>query len=218
MSQSQGKMQRAQFPLAAATRQFSLPSEAITSPQYVKHRSVMPSSGKYPFISPDAFVAPSATVLGDVKVNSQTSIWYNAVVMGDKNEVKVGSMVSIGDRVVIKTCSHLPSGFPAVVDIRKGTTIGAGSVLSSCTVLEGCIVGENCVVLEGALVEPGVTLAPGTVVPPGRRIPANQHWAGNPAEFVADGAAGVEKAKREVEMAAEHADEFLPMNSVPLNV
>jgi len=175
----------------------------------------MPANGHYPFISSDAFIAPSATVLGDVKVNSQVSVWYNAVVLGDKNEVKVGSKVSIGDRVVIKTCSHLPSGFPAVVDIRKESTIGAGSTLVSCTILEGCIIGEGCVILEGALVEAGATLSPGTVVPPGRRIPANQHWAGNPAEFVADGAAGLDKAKREVEMAMEHADEFLPVNTVP---
>eukprot|EP00621_Florenciella_sp_RCC1693_P008745 CAMPEP_0182531182 /NCGR_PEP_ID=MMETSP1323-20130603/8155_1 /TAXON_ID=236787 /ORGANISM="Florenciella parvula, Strain RCC1693" /LENGTH=233 /DNA_ID=CAMNT_0024740683 /DNA_START=8 /DNA_END=709 /DNA_ORIENTATION=- len=187
------------------------------------HRTSMPHVSEtalggqnHPMIQPDVFVAPSATVVGDVQINFGASVWYNAVIRGDKNQVKVGAKASVGDRVSVSTVASLDSGFPAICDIGYDTVIGSGSSLVSCTVMPGATIGENCVILEGALVEAKATVLPGSVVPPGRRVPAGQIWGGNPVEYVGEndpehGNEGV--VESESLMAADHIDEFLPINT-----
>jgi len=187
----------------------------------------MPFKETYSLVANDVFVAPSATVVGDVQLHDGSSVWYNAVIRGDLNKVKVCRNAVVGDRVTITTAASLESGFPAVVEVGQGATIGAGSALKSCIVMEDAIIGENCVIGEGALVEAGAEVGPGSVVPPGRLVPAGERWAGNPVAFVGKAALpndifadSAEKGQQKwggkaaaSYDAARHADEFLPYNT-----
>ena len=100
-----------------------------------------------------------------------SSVWYNSVVRGDINSVRVGKFVCIGDNTVVHTAASLPTGMPAGVTIGNNTTIGARCTLYSCQIEEDVMIGDRCVILEGAKIEKGAQLAPGSVVPPGRLIP-----------------------------------------------
>jgi gamma-carbonic anhydrase len=124
------------------------PLSTNAAPKALKHRPVMPFNGVYPAVAPDAFIAPSATVIGNVELNYASSVWYNAVVRGDKNKVTIGHSSVVGDRVTITTASSLDSGFPAVCEIEGNVIIGSGSSLRSCTILEGAKIGENCTICE----------------------------------------------------------------------
>ena len=108
----------------------------------------MPLEGKYGKVAPDAFIAPSAAVVGDVEIHDGASVWYNAVVRGDKNSVKVGPGSSIGDRASLSTCESLDSGFPASLTVGSNVYVGTGATLVSCIVESNTVIGENSVVLE----------------------------------------------------------------------
>jgi len=171
--------------------------------------------GAKPFKANDSFVAPSASVIGNVDCWDKSSVWYGAVVRGDNNYVQVGFQSSIGDRAVVNTVSSLSNGFPSTCKIGHYCTVGAGSVLTSCVVENNAFIGDGCVVGEGALVESFAYLEPGTVVPPYTRIPAGEKWGGNPASFVskvdAEDKGHIEKITNDtIEQAYEHIAEYLP--------
>lgn len=101
------------------------------------------------------WVAPSATVIGEVVIGPFSSIWYNSVVRGDINRVDIGQFTSVGDNCVIHTAAALPTGMPAKVSIHNNVTIGAGSTIYSCEILDDVYIGEKCVIMEGAKLEAG---------------------------------------------------------------
>lgn len=150
-----------------------------------KHRIKLPLYDLMPRFD-NNWVAPNATVIGEVAVDKWASVWYNSVVRGDINRVTIGSFTSIGDNCVIHTAAALPTGMSAHCVIGKNCTIGAGSTLYSCHVEDDVVIGEKSVVLEGSRIEKGAQLAAGSVVPPGRLIPTKQLWGGNPVVFIKD--------------------------------
>ena len=150
-----------------------------------KHRMRLPLYDLMPRFD-NNWVAPNATVVGEVAVHKWASIWYNSVIRGDINRVTIGSFTSIGDNCVVHTAAALPTGMSAAVEIGNNCTIGAGSTLYSCHIEDDVVIGEKSVVLEGARIEKGAQLAAGSVVPPGRLIPTKQLWGGNPVVFIKD--------------------------------
>eukprot|EP00613_Pedinella_sp_CCMP2098_P068365 CAMPEP_0171904570 /NCGR_PEP_ID=MMETSP0993-20121228/4213_1 /TAXON_ID=483369 /ORGANISM="non described non described, Strain CCMP2098" /LENGTH=219 /DNA_ID=CAMNT_0012535525 /DNA_START=23 /DNA_END=682 /DNA_ORIENTATION=+ len=197
-----------------AARSFSSAPSVAGPENLLKHRSSMPAEGKYPLIGPDVFVAPSATVVGDVELFDGCSVWYNAVIRADQAKVQVGFESVIGERVTITTAASLESGFPADVRIEQWVTVGAGSALRSCIVEYMASIGENCVIGEGAVIEEGAEVGAGSVVPPGRLVPAGEHWAGNPVAYVGKARSNVALRKEQGFIAHDHYMEFLPNNTV----
>lgn len=150
-----------------------------------KHR---PIYNLYEF-SPDflnCFIAPNATVLGEVVIDDFVSIWFNCVIRGDINKVTIGELTSIGDHTVISTVNSLPTGLPAVVLIGQNCIIQNKCSLVSCILEDRVFIGHGSVVLEGSRIENGAVVLANSVVPPGRIIPSNQIWGGNPARYVRD--------------------------------
>eukprot|EP00357_Protocruzia_adherens_P023838 CAMPEP_0115002892 /NCGR_PEP_ID=MMETSP0216-20121206/18272_1 /TAXON_ID=223996 /ORGANISM="Protocruzia adherens, Strain Boccale" /LENGTH=202 /DNA_ID=CAMNT_0002368565 /DNA_START=154 /DNA_END=762 /DNA_ORIENTATION=+ len=133
-----------------------------------------------------AYVAPSATIVGDVLIGDNVGVWNNVVIRGDLYDVRIGSNTSIGDNSTIHTAASLPTGMPATVEIGESTVIMNDCTLYSCTIGNNVYIGHNTVVLEGAKIESGAMIAPNSVIPPGRYVPAKQYWAGNPIEYVRD--------------------------------
>lgn len=189
---------------------------------FARHRPVMNLFDKHPAVSPDAFVAPNAAVIGAVTLGTRASVMYGAVLRGDLNDVSVGAFSSIGERATVHTSKSVEGHVAAGVSIGAHVVVGPGAMLQSCTIEDGASVGANAVVMEGALVEAAAQLAPGAVVHPGRRIPAGQLWAGNPAAYVrdlskAELAEAEGHAEEAADVAAEHAHEFLPQSAVYLH-
>jgi carbonic anhydrase/acetyltransferase-like protein (isoleucine patch superfamily) len=149
---------------------------------------IMPYAGKYPRIAPDAFIAPTAVIIGDVEIGARASVWFGCVLRGDTNSIRVGAGTNIQDGTIVH-CNHLPEGGdPAAPGYR--TTIGAGitighmAMIHACTLEDGCFVGMRAAVIDGAIVESRAMVAAGAMVTPGKRVRAGELWAGSPAKLM----------------------------------
>ena len=140
---------------------------------------VVSVSGKAPFDRQNVFVAPSASVVGDVTVGDGSSVWYNSVLRSDKGAIKIGQGSNIQERVVVA-----PKTGP--VTIGDKVTVGASAQLDSCTLQDGCMVGVGVQVASGAVVETGSVVTAGSVVPQNARVQTGQLWSGNPAQYLRD--------------------------------
>ena len=132
----------------------------------------------------DAWVAPNASLVGDVIISKWATVWYNVTIRAELNAVRVGNFSTIGDGTSIYSSHALPHGLSASVNIGKNVTIEANCNINSCIIDDDCVIGSGSVVGAGARIERGAVLLPNTIVPPGRLIPAGQVWGGNTAAFV----------------------------------
>lgn len=138
---------------------------------------VLPFNGTWPRIAEDAFVAPTAVLIGDVTVGSGSSIWFGAVLRGDNPHygIVIGSRVSIQDNCVI----HVGDWGPTVVG--DGATVGHGAKFESCEIGARCLIGMNAVILKEATLGMECVVAANAVVKEGAHFPARSVVAGVPA-------------------------------------
>jgi carbonic anhydrase/acetyltransferase-like protein (isoleucine patch superfamily) len=165
---------------------------------------VLPFRGHTPKIAADVFLAPGASVIGDVVIGSRSSVWFGCVLRGDTNFVRIGEGTNIQDGTIV----HVTHDGNATL-IGSDVTIGHGCILHACTLEDGSFIGMGSTVLDGAVVESGAMAAAGSLVTPGKRIPRGQLWAGRPARYLReltpdDHAAFAERAAHYVELAAEY--------------
>lgn len=186
---------------------------------FARHRPILQFNGSRPFQTNDTFVAPSASVIGDVTNWDKSSIWYKAVVRADSDHsITIGFSSSVGEGSVLKTLpagAELETGLPADTYVGHYVTIGSGCVLKSCRIDDLVVIGDKCTILEGSIVGSNCILEPGTVVMPYQHIPSGQKWAGNPAQYIADLSIGEKedvqlKAEQVHTVALDHILEFLP--------
>ena len=133
--------------------------------------------GKKPRIAGGVFIAPNATIIGDVEIGENSSVWYGAVIRGDLNAVRIGKLSSIQDNCTI----HVDS--INITVIGDYVTVGHNAVLHGCHISEGCIIGLGSVILNGAKIGRGSIVAAGAVVREKQEIGENQLFAGSPAVF-----------------------------------
>ena len=143
--------------------------------------------GHVPQIDPSAFIAPGARLIGDVEIGPDASIWYNCVLRGDVNRIRIGARTNIQDGTVI----HVDS--PKAGDAEgHATIIGEDVLIGHLAMVHGCIlhdrafVGLGAIVMDGCAIESDAMLAAGAMLTPGKTIPAGQLWAGRPAKYVRD--------------------------------
>jgi len=148
-----------------------------------RHRQQMPLYNAIPKVN-DAWVAPNATLLGEVIVSKWATIWYNVTIRAELNAVRIGHFTSIGDGTSIYSNHALPHGLSSSVNIGKNVTIGAACSIHSCIIDDDCVIGAGSVIGAGARIERGAVILPNSIVPVGRMIPAGQVWGGNPCTFV----------------------------------
>lgn len=148
-----------------------------------RHRNLMAIEEAKPSVD-YSWVAPNATLAGEVYVNAYASIWYNAILRGEYSAVRIGSYSSIGDGSVLHSHCAVPTGVPSSVNIGKHVTIQNNCTIYSCIVDDEVFIGAGSIIGEGCKIEKGAVIAPNTFVPPGRLIPGRQLWAGNPAKFI----------------------------------
>ena len=132
-------------------------------------------NGKKPKIGKNVFIAPTATIIGDVTIKDNASIWYGTILRGDMAPIVVGENTNIQDNCTV----HLDTGKPAI--IGANVSIGHNAVIHGCTIEPGCLIGINAVVLSDATVKAGSVVAAGAVVREGQHIGPSELWVGTPA-------------------------------------
>lgn len=143
--------------------------------------TIVSYEGIVPMIDPDAFIAPGARVIGDVRIGAGASIWYNVVLRGDVNHIRIGDRTNVQDGSVIhvSTATH-----PAL--IGNDVLIGHLAMLHGCTLHDRAFVGLGAIVMDGCVIESDGMLAAGAMLTPGKRIPGGQLWSGRPARYMRD--------------------------------
>ncbi len=140
---------------------------------------ILPFKGTLPTIDAECFIAPNATIIGDVVIGKGSNVWFGVVIRGDVHEIRIGERTNIQDGTIV----HVTSGKFGTY-IGSDITIGHGAVLHACTLEDGCFIGMGATILDGAVVESGAMVAAGAVVTPGKRVKASELWAGNPAKLL----------------------------------
>ena len=148
---------------------------------------IIPWQGIMPKIAKDAFIAPNATIIGDVVIGSKSSIWFNCVLRGDVNAIRVGERTNIQDGTII----HVDSGTEAnkagySTFIGDDILIGHNAMIHGSTIESGGFVGMCSTLLDGVHVESESMVAAGALVGPGKRVLRHQLWGGVPAKYLRD--------------------------------
>lgn len=160
--------------------------------------------GHTPVTSGSAFVAPSASVIGDVELGRESSVFYGAVLRGDINSIRVGEGTNLQDQVVVHVADDRG------VSIGAWCTIGHGAILHACTIGDTCLVGMGATVLDGAVIGARSLVGANSLVPQRFECPAGSLVFGSPAMVVrpltaAEQAGLREQAEKYVGVARAHA-------------
>jgi len=163
--------------------------------------------GIMPTISPKAFIAPGAAIIGDVEIGEDTGIWFGCVVRGDVHTVRIGKRTNIQDGTIVHVTRKT-----APTSIGDEVTIGHCALIHGATLEDRCFVGMRATIMDGAVVESGAWVAAGALVTPGKRIPKGQVWAGTPAKYFRDMTPEeVKYIPYSAELYVSHAREYLAM-------
>jgi len=157
--------------------------------------------GMSPQIAPDCYLSENATVVGDVTMGSECSIWFGAVVRGDVAPVTMGKRSNVQDCAVV----HVTNTTGPTV-IGDDVTIGHCACVHACTIGDGALIGMNATVLDGAVVGKGAIIAAGALVLQGTVIGDGELWGGVPAKFLKMAKPGMAQAYAQhyVEYAREY--------------
>lgn len=135
-------------------------------------------NGVAPRIDPAAWVAPTAVLIGDVRLGPGANIWFNCVLRADTNPIIVGARSNIQDGTVI----HVDHG-AHFTEIGDDVTIGHGAIIHACKLRNRAFVGMGATIMDGAVVEEAGLLAARGLLGPGKRIGPNELWIGSPARL-----------------------------------
>lgn len=138
-----------------------------------EHKSVRPTLG------PDVWVAPNATIIGDVTVGEKSSIWFGAVLRGDVFPIRIGARTNIQDNAVVHVTASKAS-----TTIGDDVTIGHLAIVHGCNVGSRCLIGMGSILLDGAVIEEESFIAAGSLVVPGMRVPSRSLVMGRPGKIV----------------------------------
>lgn len=169
---------------------------------------ILPFGDKTPKVDDSAFVAPGASVIGDVEIGADSSVWFGCVLRGDVHEIRVGARVNIQDGTVVHVAGDKFGTY-----IGDDVTIGHNALIHACTLQPRSFVGMSATVMDGAVVESGGMVAAGALVSPGKVVRAGELWAGVPARKVRDlteddAKAFLATAKGYVELSKRHIQSY----------
>ena len=140
--------------------------------------AVYPYKDINPDLADDVFVAPTASVVGDVKLGAGTNVWFGAVVRGDVNKVVVGKHTNIQDNATIHTMSDSPT------EIGDHVTIGHNAIIHCSKVGDNCLLGMGCIIMGHAEIGNNCVIGANTCITQGKKIPDNCLVYGNPAHII----------------------------------
>jgi len=176
---------------------------AVPNPDPALAQRLAKFLGQPPRIDPSAYVAPQATVIGDVRLGARCSVWPSAVLRGDINYIEVGDGTNIQDGAVV----HLADEFPAI--IGRYVTIGHLAMIHACMIEDECLIGMSATVLDGAVIGAQSLVGAGSLVTKGTKIPPGSLVLGSPARVLRaltdeERIALRESAEKYIQVAAAH--------------
>ncbi len=140
---------------------------------------ILPVKGISPTMGQDCYLAPNATIVGDVCMGDFCSVWFNAVIRGDVNSIKIGNKVNIQDNAVIH-CTYEKNA----TSIGNNVSIGHSAIVHGCEIKDHVLIGMGAIVMDRVVVEPYSIVAAGAVVLEGTHIESGSIYAGVPAKKV----------------------------------
>ncbi len=141
-----------------------------------------PFRNKLPVLGQRVYVDPACTLIGDVELADDVSIWPGTIIRGDVNHVRIGARTNVQDGTIIHVSHHSPynkAGYPTLVG--EGVTIGHGCIIHACTIGDYSLIGMGACILDGATVSRHAFIGAGAVVGPGKFVGEGELWVGNPA-------------------------------------
>lgn len=142
---------------------------------------IMEVNGKSPKMGKECWLAPNATLVGDVIMGDNCTVWFNAVIRGDVHEIRIGNDTNIQDGAVIH-CTYKKAG----TYIGNRVSIAHNAIVHGCTIHDDVLIGMGAVVMDGAIVHSGAVIAAGAIVLANTVVEANSIYAGMPAKKVKD--------------------------------
>ena len=142
-------------------------------------------AGSLPQIANSVYVHPAATVIGDVIISDDSSVWPNTVIRGDVNSIRIGKNTNVQDLSMLHVShksSWAPAGAPLI--IGDNVTIGHSVILHGCTIEDESLIGMGSIVMDKAVVQKHVLLAAGSLVPEGKVLESGYLYVGRPAKKV----------------------------------
>jgi carbonic anhydrase/acetyltransferase-like protein (isoleucine patch superfamily) len=139
---------------------------------------ILKYAGREPRIAPSAYIAESADVIGDVEIGENSSVWFQTVLRGDIELIRIGKNSNVQDGSVV----HTVEGAPSI--LGDGVTVGHRAVIHGATIGSHCLIGMGAVVLSFARVGEGSIIAAGTLVRENADIPPHSLYVGVPARFI----------------------------------
>ncbi|MGX5818412.1 gamma carbonic anhydrase family protein [Chitinophaga lutea] len=142
---------------------------------------ILPVNGIAPQMGDNCFIAPNATIVGDVIMGAGCSVWFNAVVRGDVNSIRMGEKVNVQDGAVIHATYQKTK-----TNIGNNVSIGHNAIVHGCTVEDNVLIGMGAIVMDNAHIGSNSIIAAGAVVLEGTKVEAGSIYAGVPAKKVKD--------------------------------
>ncbi len=139
---------------------------------------IKPFRNVEPKIHPEAFVAENATIIGDVEIGAKSSIWYNVVLRGDVNFIRIGTKTNVQDGTVVHVTSN---DYPTIIEDE--VTIGHSATIHGCHIKRGSLIGIGAIILDGASIGENSLVAAGSLVTPNTEIPPRSLVLGSPARI-----------------------------------
>jgi carbonic anhydrase/acetyltransferase-like protein (isoleucine patch superfamily) len=142
---------------------------------------ILPVNNISPTIPTDCFVAPNATIVGDVVMGTECSVWFNAVIRGDVNSIRMGNKVNVQDGAVLH-CTYQKTK----LNIGNNVSIGHNALVHGCTIEDNVLVGMGAIVMDNCVIGSNTIIAAGAVVLENTVVPSGCIFAGVPAKKVKD--------------------------------
>jgi carbonic anhydrase/acetyltransferase-like protein (isoleucine patch superfamily) len=142
---------------------------------------ILPVNGISPVLGVNCFVAPNATIVGDVVMGDDCSVWFNAVVRGDVNSIRIGNKVNIQDGAVLH-CTYQKTK----VYLGNNVSVGHNAIVHGCTIHDNVLVGMGAIIMDNCEIGSNTIIAAGAVVTEGTVVPPGCIFAGVPAKKVKD--------------------------------
>ncbi len=142
---------------------------------------IHPYKGITPKIDPSVFTVESAEIIGDVVIGKNSSVWYNAVIRGDVNYIRIGERTNIQDGCLLHVRYQKYPLF-----IGSNVTVGHGAILHACTIKDYCLIGMGAIILDNAQINPYTLIAAGAVVLNNTVVPEGVLFAGVPGKVIRD--------------------------------
>jgi carbonic anhydrase/acetyltransferase-like protein (isoleucine patch superfamily) len=159
----------------------------------------------YPKIKKSAWIAPSADVIGNVKIGKDSSVWFGTVIRGDVHKIRIGDRTSIQDLSMVHVTHYkkddMSDGNPTI--IGDDVTIGHKVMLHGCTIENGCLIGMNATILDGVVIGEGSIVGANSLVTSNKVFPPHSLIMGSPAKVVKT------LSESEVQNLIEHAARYV---------